>query len=48
MTEPARLDEFDKEEWRIVARRVWAAYTDEDFEKVWAGFIEFKRRKALQ
>lgn len=43
----ARLDQFDKVEWRDVVRRVRPDWTDEQFEQAWAEFIEMKRRKSL-
>lgn len=43
-----RLDEFDKIEWRDVARRVRPDWTDEQFEEAWREFHEMKRRRLLQ
>lgn len=45
MTEDARLDELDKQEWRDVAKKVRPDLTDEEFEKMWE---EFHREKALR
>ena len=38
-----RLDEFDKTEWRDVARLLRPDWTDEDLDREWADFLEFKR-----
>lgn len=43
-----RLTEFDKDEWRDVARKLCPDWTDEDFEREWAAFQKFKRRKKMQ
>ena len=40
----ARLDEFDKNEWRDVARRLRPDWTDDDFDEAWDEFVELKRR----
>jgi hypothetical protein len=45
MTSPARLDEFDKEEWWDVARRVRPDLTREEYEAMWTEFAELKRRR---
>jgi hypothetical protein len=42
-----RLDEFDKIEWRDVARKLRPDWSDEDFERAWAEFFAEKERKAL-
>jgi len=38
-----RLDQFDKDEWRAVARKLQPDWTDADFDREWA---EFQRAKA--
>lgn len=43
-----RLDEFDKDEWRLVARRLRPDWSDVDFDREWAAFQEMKRRKTMQ
>lgn len=48
MPDTARLDEFDKNEWRDVARRASTKMTDDEFEAAWNKFIEIKRRKQQQ
>lgn len=48
MTEGARLDEFDRDEWRDVARELRPDITDEQFDADWAEFQELKRRRAMQ
>lgn len=45
---PVRLHEFDKDEWRDVARRLRPKWTDEEFEEAWLEFVDLKRRKSLQ
>lgn len=42
----ARLNEYTKEEWLDVCRRVRPDLTEAEFEKMWADFVEEKRRKA--
>jgi hypothetical protein len=43
-----RLDEFSKEEWQDVSRKLRPDWTDEQFEEAWVEFQEMKRRKAQQ
>jgi hypothetical protein len=43
-----QLDEYDKEEWRAVARRLRPDWTDEQFEEAWIEFVEMKKRKKMQ
>lgn len=47
----ARLDEFDKDEWREVVRLVRPDWTDEQFDEAWDDFQRMKaerqRRLAL-
>lgn len=42
-----RLDEFDKTEWREVARILRPDWTDERFDDAWERFCEMKRSKSL-
>ena len=44
----ARLDEFDKEEWRDIARKLHPDWTDEEFNVAWKEFCKMKRRKTMQ
>lgn len=45
-TQPeTRLDEYEKEEWRLVARELRPDWTDADFDAAWNEFCEMKRRK---
>lgn len=46
-TEGVRLDEFSKDEWREVARRLRPDMSDGEFELAWTEFCELKRRKHL-
>ena len=46
--EETRLDEFDKTEWQDVARLLRPDWTDEDFEREWEAFVEWKRRRTQQ
>lgn len=48
MTEQTRLDEYDKTEWREVARLLKPDWTEEQFEEAWQEFLELKRRKTMQ
>jgi hypothetical protein len=43
-----RLDEYDKEEWWDVARRLNADITREEYEQQWAEFVALKKGKELQ
>jgi hypothetical protein len=48
MDEPSTcLNEFDKEEWRLVARQFRPDWSDEDFDEAWAEFAEMKRLKGM-
>ena len=48
-SDDARLNEFDKDEWREITRRVRPDWTDEQFETAWADFCELKyNKKRLQ
>lgn len=38
----ARLNEYDKLEWRDVARRLRPKWTDEEFDTAWAEFATLK------
>lgn len=44
----ARLNEFDKEEWRSVMRRARPEITEAEYDEAWAEFAEMKRRKEMQ
>jgi hypothetical protein len=37
-----RLDEYDKIEWRDVARLLRPDWDDEDFEREWAEFMRIR------
>ncbi len=41
------LKEFDKDEWREVARKLRPDWTDEEFEAAWLEFCALKYRKQL-
>ena len=45
LPEDVRLNELSKEEFRDVTRLLRPNYTDEQYEKDWSEFCEFKRRK---
>jgi len=48
MAEPAtRLDEFSKDEWRDVCRRVRPDIDDEQFEQEWQEFEAAKRMRKV-
>lgn len=42
------LNEFDKTEWRDVARKFRPDWTDEDFDREWAEFQAMKAKRAMQ
>lgn len=44
----ARLDEFDRDEWRDVVRRLRPDWTERRFDEAWAAFCAMKRRRHLQ
>lgn len=39
----ASLDEYDRAEWRDVARRLQPGWSDADFDRAW---VEFQNAKA--
>jgi hypothetical protein len=43
----AKINELDKEEFRLIARKLVPHWSDEDFEREWAAFVRFKQAKAL-
>ncbi len=49
--EGARLDEFDKDEWMLVCKRLKPGISDLDYEKMWEEFqatkAEYLRNKEL-
>jgi len=47
-SEAARLNEFDRDEWRDVARLVAPELNEEQFDRLWSEFCELKRRRGLQ
>ena len=46
-TETIRLDEFTKDEWRDVCRRLRPDITDDEFDEEWREFQAHKRRRRL-
>ena len=44
--DPEIINEYDKNEWRDVARILRPDWTDEQFEEAWLEFCELKRSKA--
>lgn len=49
MADGARLDEFDKDEFRIATRALWPVHwTEDDFDAAWREFIALKRRKTVE
>lgn len=48
MSEPNRLDEFDKVEWFDVAKGFRPELTWEEFEVMWEGFMKMKREHERQ
>ena len=40
-----RLNEFDKDEWRDVARRLRPDWSGEQFDRAWNEFLELKKSK---
>ena len=40
-----RLDEFDKDEWRDVARKLRPDWSEDDFEQAWTEFCRDKLRR---
>lgn len=43
-----KLNEFTKEEWRDVTKKLRPDWTEDQFDKAWNEFAEAKRRKSLQ
>lgn len=44
---PVLLNDFDKDEWRIIAMRLRPEWTEDEFEDAWNEFVALKERKAL-
>ena len=42
-----RLDEFTKEEWFDVARRLKHGLTLEEYDEMWSEFVQYKERKGM-
>ena len=42
------LDDFDREEWWDVCRRVRPDLTRDEYDKMWEEFVAMKQRKRLQ
>jgi hypothetical protein len=42
-----KLDEFDKNEWRDVARLLRPDWDDEDFDRAWDEFVKLKQSKEV-
>jgi hypothetical protein len=40
-----RLDEFTKDEWRDVARKVAPHMTDEEYDAAWEAFVALKKAR---
>jgi hypothetical protein len=40
--EEVRLDEFSKDEWYDICRRVQPGLTREDFDRMWDHFVQWK------
>lgn len=47
MNEPNRLDEFTKEEWWDVAKKLKPGLTEEEYDDMWDRFQEAKRQGSL-
>ena len=45
---PSRLDEYDRNEWRDIMRRLRPDMADADFDRAWDEFQRLKAQKALQ
>lgn len=48
MDDAVRLDEFDKDEWFDVARRLKPGLSREDYEGMWEDFMAAKREHQRQ
>jgi hypothetical protein len=42
---PIRLQEYDTDEWRRVARLLHPDWSDEEIDRAWDEFQEMRRRK---
>lgn len=47
MTEPTRLNEYDRIEWFDVARRLRPDLGEAEFERMWADFCRMKEARAV-
>lgn len=46
--DPARLDEYDADEWFDIGRAIKPSYTRAEFDKDWAEFQAIKREHGRQ
>lgn len=45
--EHAKLNEFDKDEWRDIYFHFKPNATEADYDKAWAEFVEEKRKRSM-
>jgi hypothetical protein len=43
-----RLDEYDKDEWRVIAQRLRPDLSDAEFDAMWADFCAEKAERERQ
>ncbi len=48
ITEKERLDEFDKEEWFLVCKKIKPELTRKKYDKLWEIFTERKQKRGQQ
>lgn len=48
MTDSTKLNEFDKDEWRDVSRKLRPDWTEEQFEEAWQEFVALKQHLTEQ
>lgn len=48
ISDAALLNEYDREEWRLIARQLRPDWTDTQFNAAWADFVAMKARKTQQ
>jgi len=48
MNTTAKLNEYDKDEWRSIAMTLKPNLTEDEFERMWVEFCALKAAKELQ
>lgn len=46
--DPVRLNEYDRDEWMVIARRLRPDWSEDDFAAAWDKFVAMNKSKKLQ